>query len=219
MGPIQILYEDDALVVVNKPAGVLVVHAPGRRGKPTLGDGLSRQLGARAFALHRLDEDVTGALAFARSDAARGRLEPLFRQHRTERVYLALTARMPSPAAGRIESSLAEGPDGRVRVVTRGGERAVTHYRTLERRPRGALVECRLETGRRNQIRVHLAELGCPIQGDRKYGDRASRSVAARVPRVMLHAWKLRLDWDGREIRVEAPPPEPDLLPGGAARG
>jgi len=213
MGPIPILFEDDDLVIVDKPSGVLVVNAPGRQG-PTLLDLLYRQLGSRVFALHRLDEEVTGALALARSAKAREACEPLFREHRAERLYLALTSRLPSPPAGRIESLLRE-QGGRVQVVQRGGERAVTHYRTLDRRARGALVECRLETGRRNQIRVHLAELGCPIQGDRKYGDRVSRRAAADLPRVMLHSWRLGFEHPltGARVEVEARPDEAELLP------
>src|SRR5690606_25315811 len=117
-------------------------------------------------------------------------------------------SRAPSPNAGRIESRLAESGDGVVRSVTRGGEKAVTHYRLLARRGPFALVECRLETGRRNQIRAHMSELGCPIVGDRKYGFRG------RGPwrRPLLHARRLTfhhpLDGVAIDVVCEADAPE-----------
>ena len=172
---LPILHQDPHLVVVDKPAGMLVVPAPGRSGA-TVVDVLGRQLHQRVHAVHRLDEDTTGVLVLARTLEAKAALEEIFRRHAARRVYLALTSHAPSPPAGRIESRLGEDRDGRVHSVAAGGERAVTHYRTLRRLERGgALVECELETGRRNQIRVHMAELGCAIVGDRKYGWRARR--------------------------------------------
>jgi len=119
----------------------------------------------------------------------------------------------PSPPSGRIESNLLEDAAGVVRVVPRGGQRAVTHYRTLTRRGRCTLVALRLETGRRNQIRAHMAALGCPVAGDRKYGFRARGGES--FPRVMLHSWSLKLAHpaDGREIAVVCEPVEPELRP------
>jgi 23S rRNA pseudouridine1911/1915/1917 synthase len=116
---------------------------------------------------------------------------------------------MPSPAAGRIESRLRENAAGVLESARSGpGRRAVTHYSTLRRHGRGALVECRLETGRRNQIRVHLAELGCPVVGDRKYGHRPAKGE----PRtgLMLHSWTVRLHHPvgGHEIMICAEVPE-----------
>jgi 23S rRNA pseudouridine1911/1915/1917 synthase len=199
MRAIPILHRDDHLVVVDKPAGILVVEAPGRRG-PTLVDALTRQLGVRVQAVHRLDEDTTGAMVFALDAEARAGLDDLFRQHAATREYLALAS------AGRIESQLAEDAGGVVRVVRSGGERAVTHYETLARRGRCTLLRCRLETGRRNQIRAHLAALGCPLAGDRKYGFRARGDE--RFPRVMLHSWRLAFPHPvtGAALAIEAPP-------------
>lgn len=213
---IRVVYSDETLVVVDKPARCLVVGAPGRRGR-TLVDRLSVQLGERVLPVHRLDEDTTGVLVLARGPAARELLEPIFRAHAADRIYLALVSRAPSPPAGRIESRLTVGDDGVVRSVTGGsGEHAVTLYRTLARRPSGVLVECRLDTGRRNQIRVHLAELGCPIVGDRKYGWRARRGQA-RPTRPLLHAWRLALTHPrtGERLELSAPPHEPELRPDG----
>jgi len=210
MAPVNILHDDDDLLIVNKPAGILVVQAPGRTA-PTMVDVLHKQLGRRVFAVHRLDEDTTGCLAFAFHEEARLALDATFRDHSAERDYLALTTAVPSPEAGCIEGNLEEGKDGIVRVVRRGGRRAVTHYQTLERRGRGSLVRCRLETGRRNQIRVHLAALGCPVAGDRKYGYRARKGE--NYPRVMLHSWSLKLQHPMHRHPISAvcDAPEPDL--------
>lgn len=210
MADIEVLHLDEFLAIVNKPAGVLVVNAPGRRG-PTLVDRMRRQLGGYVEPVHRLDEDTTGAIALARSPEGRSALEGVFRRHAAERVYLALTTAAPSPPAGRIESQLKADDGGVMRVVPAGGERAVTHYETVERRGRCTLVRCELETGRRNQIRAHLAALGCPVAGDRKYGYR--RRADERFGRVMLHAWRLALRHPilGNEVDVTAVAPEPDL--------
>lgn len=209
---VRVLHREDGLVVVDKPAGVLVVPAPGRRGA-TLIDMLCRQLDCRAMAVHRLDEETTGAMVVAVDDAVRLALEEMFRTHAVERDYLALLSAAPSPVAGRIEASLAEGEDGIVRVVARGGQRAITHYETIERRGRCTLVRCRLETGRRNQIRAHMAALGCPLAGDRKYGFRARGDES--FPRVMLHSWRLRFRHPrtASDVEITVDPAEVGLRP------
>ena len=212
MVTLPVLYRDEYLVVVDKPSGFLVVPAPGRVGS-TVVDLVSTQLGVRAIAVHRLDEETTGALVLVIDPAARAGMEALFREHAVERSYLALVAAVPSPPSGRIESRLREDADGIVRVVSTGGERAVTHYETLDRRGRCSLILCRLETGRRNQIRAHMAALGCPVAGDRKYGFRARTDESFR--RLMLHSWRLnfRHPVTGIAVRVAAEPKEPELRP------
>ncbi|MEM7199859.1 MAG: RluA family pseudouridine synthase [Planctomycetota bacterium] len=213
---IRILHEDQHLVVVDKPARTLVVAAPGRPGH-TLIDQLSRQLGARTYAVHRLDEDTTGTLLVARTEAARTALEEMFRQHQVQRVYLAVVERVPSPPAGTIESLLVEGSDGVVRAARTGrGRRAVTHYRTVGREQGAVLVECRLETGRRNQIRVHLAELGCPVVGDRKYGWRSRDR--RRGQSLLLHAWRLAFAHPCTASDVDVIAPLPPSFPRVTAR-
>jgi 23S rRNA pseudouridine1911/1915/1917 synthase len=209
---VPLLHRDDHLVVVDKPAGVLVVPAGGRSG-PTIVDLVSAQLGQPAIAVHRLDEQTTGCLVLALDERTQKRLDDLFREHAIERDYLALLTAAPSPPSGRIEANLAEGDDGVVRVVRRGGKRAVTHYETIERRDRCTLVRCRLETGRRNQIRAHLAALGCPVAGDRKYGYRAR--PGERFDRVMLHSHHMRFRHPvgGHDIDLTCPPGEPELRP------
>ena len=204
---IPILWQDEHLLVVDKPAGMLVVEAPGRSGR-TLVTTVGAQLGAKVHAVHRLDEDTTGVLVLAKTLPAKQALEQIFREHAIERLYLALVSRAPTPPAGRIESRLTEGPDGVVRSTRQGGEWAVTHYKTLARAGRHTLVECRLETGRRNQIRAHLSELGSPIVGDRKYGWRGAGGE--RVGRLRLHAHSLRFTHPltGEEVVVSAKTPE-----------
>lgn len=211
MAEIAVLHRDEHLVVVDKPPGLLTVPAPGRSGANLI-DLVRRQLGQPVQAVHRLDEDTSGALVVAVSDVARKALDGLFRAHIVERVYLALLTRTPSPPAGRIEARLRE-VAGVVQVVARGGETAITHYEVLARRDRTCLVQCRLETGRRNQIRVHMAELGCPLAGDRKYGYRVRPGDDFR--RVMLHSWRIAFVHPilGGEVRVEVAAPEPELRP------
>lgn len=205
------LYLDDDVLVVDKPSGVLTVEAPDRTGD-TLVDIVQREHG-RVFPVHRLDEETTGVLVLARTLEAREFLEEIFRTRQSERIYLALLSRVPTPPSGRIEARLKLGDDGVVRADPKG-DVAITTYRTLGRRAGGALVACRLQTGRRNQIRAHFAELGAPLCGDRKYGYR-SGSGRGSFPRVMLHAWRLAFPHpeDGRRIVAESQPPEEILRP------
>lgn len=212
MSKIEVLHDDPHLLIVNKPPRMLVVPAPGRRAV-TLVDLLGRQVGARVYAVHRLDEDTTGVLMLARSIEAQAKLVEIFRSHRIERIYLALLTAVPVPPAGRVESYLLEDAHGVLHSASRkqGGQRAISEYRTLERRGKYALVECRLETGRRNQIRAHMAELGCPVVGDRKYGFRGGENSAIKRP--LLHAFRLSLEhpYGGEPIMVECPAPEVEL--------
>lgn len=211
MTAIPILHEDEHLLIVDKPAGVLVVDAPGRRGR-TLVDLVSEEMHAPVFAVHRLDEGTTGAIVLARTEAGRDAMDPLFRNHAIVRDYLALVVGRPSPPSGRIESQLRE-IEGVVRVVDRGGQNAITHYESLARRGRATLVRCRLETGRRNQIRVHMQALGCPLAGDRKYGYRARDGE--RYERPMLHSYRLAFTHPlmRTAVDVECMPREVELRP------
>lgn len=211
MLPVRVLHADDDLVIVDKPAGVLAVPAPGRQG-PTVLDLVAAQLGRPVHAVHRLDEDTSGVFVLALTESGRIGLENLFRRHELERDYLALAAGTPSPAAGTVRSQLQD-EGGVVQVVSRGGQLAITHYEALGRRGRCCLVRCRLETGRRNQIRVHLAALGCPVAGDRKYGYRPRPGESYR--RVMLHSHRIvfRHPVSGIEISAEIEAPEADLRP------
>jgi 23S rRNA pseudouridine1911/1915/1917 synthase len=221
----DLLYADDAIVVVNKPAGLTTMrHAEeadefGPRGKKflpkTLADLLPRLLaspGARVIPVHRIDRDTSGVVVFARTPAAAEHLTRQFRKHTADRRYLALI-RGAAPA-GRIESVFVrDRGDGRRGSGTGpDGKRAVTHVKTLERLGPFALVECRLETGRTHQVRIHLGEAGVPLCGERVYDRPAhgkpfpDRSGAARP---MLHAARLGVvhPATGQPMSWEVPPP------------
>ncbi len=224
----DLLYQDDALVVVNKPAGLTTMrHAEeadefgerGRRFLPrTLADLLPRLLGspnARVIPVHRIDRDTSGVVVFARTPAAAERLTRQFRKHTVDRRYLALVR--GAPRDGRIESVLVrDRGDGRrgssPDPAAPDGKRAVTHVRVVERFDGFALVECRLETGRTHQVRIHLGEAGAPLCGERVY-DRPVNGRpapdASGAARPMLHAARLGFAHPetGEAMSWEVPPP------------
>lgn len=207
----RILHLDTDICVIDKPAGILSTPAPSRSGpdlRARVAATLQKQSeDARLFAVHRLDEDTTGSIVFARTHAAQRALEQTFRRHKAQRVYHALVLGTPKLRQAVIESRLDVDRDGFVRVVQRGGQIARTEYLVLARLDGFCLVCCRLDTGRRNQIRVQLAEIGCPLVGDRKYGRRRA-SVKAR--RSMLHASGLSFDHPTKDEAVEVLAPFPE---------
>jgi 23S rRNA pseudouridine1911/1915/1917 synthase len=204
-----VVYSDDAVVVVNKPAGLTTMRhkeeaaefGRGRRFLPkTLADLLPAALGAPGrpvIAVHRIDRDTSGLVVFARTRAAADHLTAQFRKHTAERRYLALTR--GAPKAGRVESVFVpdrgDGRRGTSRdLLTEGGKRAVTHVKVLEQLGGFAAVECRLETGRTHQVRIHLGEAGTPLCGERVY-DRPLNGKPlpdrSGAERPMLHATRL----------------------------
>ena len=223
--PLDVVYEDDDIVVVNKPAGLVVHPAPGH-GAGTLVNAqlhhcppLSGIGGvARPGIVHRLDQDTSGLIVVAKSQPAMDGLVKAFASHRNvEKTYLAVCHGRPRLDAGRIENLIGRHPVDRKRmaIVERNGKVAVTNWRVRAAGVRTSLLECRIETGRTHQIRVHLASLGCPIIGDRVYGKGALDRQLDPVPaRQMLHAWRLALWHPVRNERMsfEAPVP-PDMAP------
>jgi 23S rRNA pseudouridine1911/1915/1917 synthase len=179
--PLVVAYEDEHLLVVDKPAG-LVVHPAAGNLDGTLVNALLHhcrgQLSgiggvARPGIVHRIDKDTSGLLVVAKSDAAHEGLARQFADHSIERAYLALVAGHPMPLAGTVRGSIARSSTNRKKmalVADGRGKHAVTHFRTLERLDNAALVECRLETGRTHQVRVHMASIGHPLLGDPVYG-------------------------------------------------
>jgi 23S rRNA pseudouridine1911/1915/1917 synthase len=192
---LTLVHEDRDVLVVDKPAGLLTI-ATERERRRTAYAHLTAHLQARrppgrAFIVHRLDRLASGLLVFAASPAAKRALQAQFHAHGTERTYLAVVEGAPTRAEGTIRSRLVDDEPGRVRE-TRDPERgrpAVTHWRVVKRGVRHALLEVRLETGRRNQIRVHLSAMGHPIAGDRVYG-----ATSDPFGRLALHAHVLGFD-------------------------
>lgn len=179
--PLRIAFEDEHLLVVDKPAG-LVVHPAAGNLDGTLVNALLHHCAgrlsgiggvARPGIVHRIDKDTSGLLVVAKTDRAHEGLAKQFAAHTVERAYAAVVAGRPVPPAGRIEGALARSTANRQKmaIVADGrGKRAVTHYRTLALLKDAALVECRLETGRTHQVRVHMASIGHPLLGDPVYG-------------------------------------------------
>ena len=221
--PLEIVYSDDSIVVVNKPAGLTTSRSAEEkaefgRGKKylptTLAELLPAALGTpnrKVLAVHRLDRDTTGLIVFARTPAAARHLTSQFRKRTVDRRYLAVTRGVPSD--GRIESRLVEDRgDGRRGSGEGEGQRAVTHVRVVERLGKFALVECKLDTGRTHQVRIHLGEAGAPLCGERVY-DRPLNGQPvpdeSGAARPLLHAVRLGIEHpDNNEFMGwEADPP------------
>lgn len=179
--PLTIVHEDDALLVVDKPAGLVVHPAAGNLDGTMVNALLHHCAGrlsgiggvARPGIVHRIDKDTSGLLVVAKTDTAHEALARQFAAHTVERRYTAVVVGQPVPPAGRIEGALARSTANRQKmaIVADGrGKRAVTHYRTIQPLSGAAVIECRLETGRTHQIRVHMASIGHPLLGDPAYG-------------------------------------------------
>jgi len=236
--PLRVVFEDAHLIVVDKPAGLVVHPAPGSPDRTLVnallhhcGDSLSGIGGVkRPGIVHRIDKDTSGLVVAAKTDAAHHGLAALFARHDIDRSYLALVWGHPSPARGRIEGAIGRDPHDRKRmaVVGRNGKPAVTHYVTEKLvfddkgQPVCALLRCDLETGRTHQIRVHLTSRGHALVGDPLYGrnrvrrrltlDAAKTAALAGFPRQALHAATLgfRHPVTGDELQFESPLP-PDM--------
>ena len=204
------LYADEHLVAVDKPAGV-PAQPTLTTDRGTLPELAGALVGGEVTLVHRLDRETSGVTVLARSKAAAAALSEAFRTGTPEKTYLALCARAPAPAEGRLEAAIGKDPKrAGLRRVAPGGDAAATRYRTLGEVAGGgaALVEARPETGRTHQIRVHLAHLGAPLLGDPKYGGPRMVGPLA-IPRVMLHAARLELAHPvtGARLVLEAPVP------------
>ena len=179
--PLKIVFEDEHLLVIDKAAGLVVHPAAGNRDR-TLVNALLHHCGAslsgiggvaRPGIVHRIDKDTSGLLVVAKTDVAHEGLANQFAAHSLERRYLAIVSGVPRTSGGTIDAPLARSSTNRKKmaVVTEGrGKRAVTHWKRLEVLREAALVECRLETGRTHQVRVHMASIGHPLIGDPLYG-------------------------------------------------
>ena len=202
--PLVIPYEDEHLIVVDKPAG-LVVHPAAGNLDGTLVNALLHHCGgslsgiggvARPGIVHRIDKDTSGLMVAAKTDRAHEGLARQFADHSIDRRYKAIVGGRPRPAEGTVDAPLARSATNRKKVaVVPGGKRAVTHYRTAATLADAALVECRLETGRTHQVRVHMASIGHALLGDPVYGRSkgATRTLLETLGfrRQALHAARL----------------------------
>jgi 23S rRNA pseudouridine1911/1915/1917 synthase len=203
---VPVLYEDDHLLVVDKPAGLSVHPGAGERTGTLVGQLLS--LGAaggadpdRPGVVHRLDRDTSGVLLVARSEKAHGALQDAIRRREVERRYLALVRGRPNSRSGRIDAPIGRDRRDPTRrsLDTDEPRKAVTHFEVLEAMREHAFLEVRLETGRTHQIRVHLAAIGLPVSGDAQYGVRGDLGLE----RQFLHAHRLRFEHPFTQAEVE----------------
>ena len=233
--PLAVVYEDADLIVIDKPAGLVVHPAPGH-ARGTLVNALIGHCGAslsgiggvrRPGIVHRLDKDTSGLLVVAKTDAAHRGLAELFADHgragSLEREYLALVWGGLDASAGKVDAPIGRHPRHREKMaITREerGRHAVTHWRLVEALGPASLVACRLETGRTHQIRVHMASIGRPLLGDSVYGagyktkasqlSEGAKAALSALGRQALHAAALGFEHPvtGEALRFESPPPE-----------
>jgi 23S rRNA pseudouridine1911/1915/1917 synthase len=222
--PLEILFEDESLLVLNKPAGV-VVHPAAGHYEHTLVNALlhhckGRLSGiggvARPGIVHRLDKDTSGCLIVAKTDVAHLALSEQFSGRQVEKIYQTLVCGRVSRESGNIETAISRHPTQRKKMaVTDGSGRAArTGYRVMERWRDATFLEVALHTGRTHQIRVHLAHLGFPVVGDAVYGRRANATLKEKTsylaPRQLLHAWRLSVIHPLTKKTLVATAPLPD---------
>ena len=223
---LDVLFEDDDLIIVNKPSGVLVIPDRFDTTIPSLNKLLEERCGQKIWVVHRLDRETSGAIVFAKSELSHRYLSMLFMEREVNKFYAGIVIGVPVPAEGRIESPIAEHPavKGKMTVAKRGKD-SVTDYKVVEQWPLYALLQFQLHTGRTHQIRVHMAEIGHPLVCDDLYGDGKPfllSTVKKRynmgkneefekplLSRLALHAYKLEFaKEDGTAISVESPLPK-----------
>ncbi|MEE9391386.1 MAG: RluA family pseudouridine synthase [Planctomycetota bacterium] len=209
--PLSLIYEDDDMLAVDKPARMMSVPAP--KGSKDLGLSVWERLRAdrrKAIAVHRLDYETSGVLVFAKNQKAADRLIEAFRSRRVEKTYLCLVQGWPSPPRGKLIFPIKD--LGASAVISKAGKPAETFYEVIRRVGRCALVEARIQTGRHNQIRLHFAQVGHAIVGERKFA--RGRDAIVKHKRALLHA--LALDFIPPDLpqalRIESPlPPDFEL--------
>ena len=219
--PLDVVYRDDDVIVIDKPAGLVTHPSPGHDRGTLVNALLALEQGTgglgtvagveRPGIVHRLDRDTSGLIVVARNDAAQVSLQAQLKARRVRKTYLALAGGVVNAQVGRIEKPIGRDPRNRMRqAVTAEGKPAVTGYRVRERFNEWTLLELDLVTGRTHQIRVHLASIGHAVAGDTVYATGAVRKGPDRLERLFLHAWKLEFlsPGSGRLVRCEAPLPD-----------
>jgi 23S rRNA pseudouridine1911/1915/1917 synthase len=206
--PFPVLFEDKQLIVIEKPAGTVTSSTDGSVSIQWVLSQFYKNQGKitkRIFVVHRLDKEVSGILLLAKTEEAMNYLKDHWKE--TEKRYVALVEGSPKQAEGTVKSLLIEDRSQKVHSTNNptNAKLAITHYRTLQLVNSNSLLEIKLETGRKNQIRVHMSDLGCPIIGDRKYG--ASKEF---IRRVRLHACYLSFPHpeNGEKVVIESPMPK-----------
>ena len=214
--PIDVLYEDDDLIIVDKPKG-MVVHPAAGHYSGTLVNALMYRCGTlsgingvmRPGIVHRIDRDTTGSLIVCKNDGAHRAIAEQLASHSIDRRYRAIVCGV-LPEDGTVDAPIGRDPKDRKRMAVRpGGRRAVTHYKVLEHFGEYTYVECRLETGRTHQIRVHMAHIGHPVMGDEVYG---RRKCPYDTEGQVLHAYYLAFERPGGKGRLEIVSPMPDYF-------
>jgi 23S rRNA pseudouridine1911/1915/1917 synthase len=216
--PLDILYEDDELIVLNKPAGLVVHPAPGHESGTLVHALLAHcpnlaGIGGvqRPGIVHRLDKDTSGAIVIAKTDRAHQHLQAQLKAKTAQREYLAIVYGSPATNSGTIDLPIGRHPIDRKKMaivpIEKGGRQAVTHWQVLDRLGNYTLMQFRLETGRTHQIRVHTTQMGHPIVGDPVYG--SGRSIGVNLTGQALHAHKLHLEHPltGKPVEAIAPLP------------
>lgn len=222
---LDILYEDECLLIINKPVDLVVHPAPGHTSgtlvnallwhcRDAAGNCTLSGIGGvqRPGIVHRLDKDTTGAIVVAKTDAAHWHLQTQFQTKTAKRDYLGVVYGAPKTESGTIAAPIGRHPVDRKKMAVipeaDGGRPAITHWQVKERLGNYTLVNFELETGRTHQIRVHTSHVGHPIVGDPEYG--AGKPVGVNLPGQALHAWRLRLKHPVTEEWLEAQAPPPD---------
>lgn len=223
---IERLYEDEDLIIVNKPSGVLVLPDRFNSGLTSLHRFLQEELGYKLWVVHRIDRDTSGVILFAKNEEAHRYLSMLFMEHNIGKFYAGLVQGRVDPDQGRIEAAIIEHPVFKGKMTTASkGKASVTDYRVVSQWPLFSLMQFQIHTGRTHQIRVHMQSIGHPIVCDELYGDgkpfllsnikrkyNPSKNEEEERPllnRLALHAYKLSfIKQDGQEITAEAPLPK-----------
>ena len=214
---LEILFEDRWLIVINKPAGLLSVPLERKADAPSAQGLVERYLRPygkrRPFVVHRIDQDTSGLVVFAKSPEAQSRMKAQFRRREPERVYLAVVYGHPDPAEGRWRDHLVWDEKALIQKQTHPrdprAQEAISDYRIRERFRDTSLIEVRLHSGRRNQIRIQARLRGHTLVGERRYTFGPDILRPIQFERHALHAWRLAFDHpdNGRRVTFEAPPP------------
>jgi 23S rRNA pseudouridine1911/1915/1917 synthase len=216
-GDLRIVFEDNVLIVLDKPAGLLAVPLERRGGAPSIFDQVAEHLRPhgkrRPLVVHRIDRDTSGLVVFAKEAAAQNRLKGQFKRHTVERVYQAVVYGHPDPPAGTWRDRLVWDQKALIQKQTHprdpSGMDAVSHYEIIERFRQASLIEVRLETGKRNQIRIQARLRGHTLVGERRYVYGPDELRPIQFERQALHAYRLAFEHPltGENIRLEAPVP------------